>query len=256
MPRWLPTLISLALSLLLHLSVLGPWLVFAWDELDVLDDIGEDGPDDASMGDGDLGQGGAEQLPLETPSVPVEISMYVPPPPARSSTPAPKSTETVNEQPTGTTQQEGTDQGEATPVSSGSPDNSGVKGKPPRGKRKPCDPVEEITKLGERKWRVERSLIDYYAHHLKELDRQAATKTMRGEDGKAIGVRVYVPRCSILRKVGFRNGDIIHSVNGRKVATVPQAVASWLALRKKKDFEVELTRKDGREVTFRYRVIK
>jgi len=256
MPRWLPTLISLALSLLLHLSVLGPWLAIVWNELDILDDIGEEGPDDASMGDGELGQGGADELPLEAPSVPVEISMYVPPPPKPKVSPTSATTKPVEEESSSTTEQEGSAEGEAVPVSSGNPDNSGIKGKPPRGNRKPCDPVEEINKLADRKWQVERSIIDYYAHHLKELDRQAATKTMRNKDGKAIGVRVYLPRCSILRKVGFRNGDIIHSVNGRKIGTVPQAVASWLALRKKQDFKVELTRKDGSKETFRYRVIK
>ncbi len=138
----------------------------------------------------------------------------------------------------------------------GAAENSGVTGRPPRGKRKPCDPLEEVTQLGPQKWRVERSIVDYYASHLRELDRQAVTKTMKDDKGKPFGVRVYLPRCSDLRSGGLKNGDIITSVNGKKVATLPQAIKTWMQVRNKSNIKVAITRKDGSEVVFQYKIAK
>ena len=103
---------------------------------------------------------------------------------------------------------------------------------------------------------MERDIVDYYASHLRELDRQAVTKTYKDDKGKKVGVRVHLPRCSVLRFGGLKNGDIIRSVNGKKVATLPQAVKTWLAVRNKSKIKVEITRKDGSEIVHHYRIVK
>ncbi len=129
---------------------------------------------------------------------------------------------------------------------------TGAPGHKPRGARKPCDPYEEITSLGPQRWQVERALIDWYATHLNELDTQVGVVTHKGADGKPDGARLFLPRCSVLRQVGMRHGDIVHSVNGRRVATLPDAVGAYLVLRTQQDITVEISRKNGDPATFRY----
>ena len=60
----------------------------------------------------------------------------------------------------------------------------------------------------------------------------------------------------MLRSGGLKNGDIITSVNGKKVATLPQAIKTWMKVRNKSNIKVAITRKDGSEVVFSYKIVK
>ena len=128
----------------------------------------------------------------------------------------------------------------------------GQAGAPPRGKKKPCEKIEEVTALGDKRWRVERSLLDWYATHLRELERQVGVSSYRDEDGKRGGAKLYLPRCSVLRQGGMQNGDVVRTINGRKVNTIAQGVATWLAVRGQKTITVELTRRNGEELVHTY----
>ena len=108
--------------------------------------------------------------------------------------------------------------------------------------------------LNAAKWRVERDLVDYYATHLRELDRQAGVGMHKNEAGETDGARMYLPRCSVLRQAGIKNGDIIHTINGRKVTSVGEAIAAYLVLRHEDNLHVALTRKTGEQLTLHYRM--
>lgn len=251
--RQLTTLaVCLLLSLLVHASAAAPYLTWAFTEPPEVS--GEGGPEDRAVGDGAVGDG-APMPAMQSPPVPVQISMYVeaapapiePPPRPTTKTDPPQSAST---QGSSQADRRGTEEVEKP----GKPDNSGVAGSPAPGKKSACDPDDRIVKLGSHHWRIERDLVDYYASHLRELDRQASSSSHKNEAGKADGVLIYLTKCSILRHGGMRNGDIIHTVNGRKVTNIANAVTTYLALRKERNLTVEITRRNGKQVTHKYRL--
>lgn len=242
--------LALALSLLLHLGVAMPWV--AWRHFSMeLDSPGEEGTEP-----GQAGNDGGELVSLATP---VQVSLYKEP---RKSRPPAEKPPTTDQAGAGGVPSGG-EGGPTEAVESAAPTGAvaerrvlreGVQGKPPRGKKKPCEPIEEVVALGEDRWRIERDLMDWYATHLRELEKQVGVSSHRGDDGKRDGARLYLPRCSVLRQGGLLNGDVIHTVNGRKVNTVAQGVATWLAVRNNKTIVVELSRKDGTPRTHTYKL--
>lgn len=273
--RTAPGMFSMLLSVLLHASVAVPYIVWHWPDPSAIGEDVEDGP----LGDGLIGDGQPPPpaaVPLQQPLGPVRVALYTPPPPEAVEAPeAPETPEVPEEPPEPETSPEPPPTTPSTrpPVAStppatpppepsteppdpGDPDNSGVVGQPaPQGQREPCDEVTEVTRIDNTSWQVKRDIIDYYASHLRQLDRQAGTATARGREGVPIGVRVYLPRCSVLRAVGLRNKDIILSINDRPVSTLPQAIKTWLALRNESNITVRIRRKGVGPVTHTYRIV-
>ena len=245
-------LLAALLSVLLHVVVLGPSLgdfVFApdWEQAGA-----EDGAEVFAS------SGGGELAALTEP---VQVALYQEPvkaAPVTSSSP-----KAAAEAPAATEAATGSDTSRETPSvsdnrsskeSSGSAKTEGS-GKPPRGRKKACEELEEITQLSDTSWRVERDLLDWYATHLRELDRLAGVVTYE-EDGVPAGARLWLPRCSHLKQGGFKHGDIVRSVNGRPIYTIPQGVKAWIAERKAKKLTVVLTRRNGEERTHTYHLKK
>ena len=75
------------------------------------------------------------------------------------------------------------------------------------------------------------------------------------EEGDIVGFRVRRIKCgSVLHQAGIRNGDVVRSINGRPVTTIPQALSAYRKLRRKRKLEVELTRRSGEAVSLRYKL--
>ncbi|MEL6344569.1 MAG: PDZ domain-containing protein [Myxococcota bacterium] len=128
-------------------------------------------------------------------------------------------------------------------------------GRNKRRRRRPCvDGVDSIQAMGGDRYTVERDLVDYYSRDLKEAARLAYVHWHR-QDGEIVGFRVRRIRCgSVLHQAGFRNGDVIHSINGKPVTSIPQALMAYRKLRRKKRLQVDVTRRDGSSVQLRYRL--
>lgn len=250
-------LLAWALSFALHVAGALPLVVYT-RFAHLYDLAGEDGPED----DRPTGDEGGPLLPV---AVPVQVSVYTErarastPPAAAAPRPAPSTSKTATGTADKAVEGEATEGGpamanqrEARLAETRTLKEGTSQGAPPRGKKKPCEQIEEIVKLDETTWRVERDLLDWYATHLRELEKQVGVSSYRDEDGKRGGARLYLPRCSVLRQGGMRNGDVVRTVNGRKVNTVAQGVATWLAVRGQKTVVVELTRKEGQDLVHTY----
>lgn len=121
-------------------------------------------------------------------------------------------------------------------------------------KRSCLEETDSVAELGPNRYRVERDLIDYYSSHLKEAAKLAYVHWYR-EDGEIKGFRVRRIRCgNVLHQAGFRNGDVILSINGRSVTTIPQALLAYRKLRRKKQLRVEVIRRDGAAVKLHYKL--
>ncbi len=125
-----------------------------------------------------------------------------------------------------------------------------------RKRARDCKPdVPQIRSTGASRWDVERDLIDRYARDLKAASRLASVSWAHDARGRVIGFQVHRVRCgSPLHEAGFKNGDLVTQINGRKVRTVPQALAAYVALRIKRKLRVRGTRRDGQSLDLRYRL--
>ena len=126
--------------------------------------------------------------------------------------------------------------------------------KPSRRKRNCEEGTDAITKVSANRYEVERDLVDYYTHDISEAMTLAAVYWYR-EDGDIVGFRIRRIKCgSVLHQAGIRNGDVVRSINGRPVTTIPQALSAYRKLRRKRKLEVELIRRSGEAVSLRYKL--
>jgi hypothetical protein len=109
---------------------------------------------------------------------------------------------------------------------------------------KKCDePVPGIEHVYGDRYRVEREVLEKYTT-VQEAMKLASVNWYRNEDGKIEGFKLYRVRCgSPLTQVGLRSGDVIISVNGRQVRTLPQAFAAVRKVKKHDVIRVQLMRK-------------
>lgn len=246
-----------ALSVLFHLSLLAPVIAVQLLGAEL------DSPGEGTDNEGPVGNNGGDVAPaappLEAPAHPVQVSVYEGPPPAAAPAPPPTAAPGSSpKKPASTSSAAPPPQsrlkGEGDPDATGDAKRDGTMGKPPRGKRKPCEPIEEIVQVSDSKWKVERDMVDWYATHLRELEKQAGVGVHKDKaTGERDGAKLYLPRCSILKQAGFKNGDVIRSVNGQPVYSIAQGIKVYLKLRKTKNVTIELTRK-GQPLTQKYRL--
>lgn len=115
------------------------------------------------------------------------------------------------------------------------------------------EPSGYIESTGTNTYDVDKALIDTYVDDLDAASRLAWTAWHSGSDGEVDGFSVRRIRCgSPLHEAGFRNGDVVHSVNGREIQSIPDAMRAYRKVKRKDTLKVDLTRKDGssRELRF------
>lgn len=123
-----------------------------------------------------------------------------------------------------------------------------------RGRKCEPDPIPQIRKVADDRFRVRREIIKEYTKNFGKLNSLGWSRTHRGDDGKADGMSVGGVRCNNdLHRAGIRSGDVIHSVNGHKVRNLVQALAVYGKVRKDRVLRVEITRR-GKPRTLTYRI--
>jgi hypothetical protein len=130
-------------------------------------------------------------------------------------------------------------------------------GKPMGKGKQPTCPVNDddgIERVDTHTYTVEREVVDYYAKHLKELNKLGSVRAHEDADGRAAGFRLGMGRCSLLRKGGLRSGDVVADVDGIRVNDLFGAVAAYFKLRHRDRIEVHVIRK-GQPITLRYTLV-
>lgn len=211
------------------------------------------------------------QAPKETPDPDAEIDPDAPPTPKNKEepvleqnsdkgTPQPKRAEPqekVTQRPSGTmtagAHRSGTSTkgaGNAEGGVLGPADQEGGK-----GKAQQCLPEnKDIKTINANKWRVKRSLVDYYVNHLNAAQKLAWTSWVEF-NGERQGFRVRRIRCgNDLHQLGFRNKDVITHVNDVPVTSLGEAVQAYMKLRKKNVLTVTIKRR-GAVRTHTYKLV-
>ena len=76
----------------------------------------------------------------------------------------------------------------------------------------------------------------------------------RGPDGQIDGYRLSgIRRNSLGEKLGIRNGDIVHAVNGQALTSMQGAMSAYTSLQNESSFSFEVTRR-GQKMKLDYSV--
>jgi len=127
---------------------------------------------------------------------------------------------------------------------------------PKKAKRsKRCDAAPDqpmIDEVGPQHYAVDRDLVKSYTRSLKRLNELGWSKPHEGPDGRKDGMFIGGVKCgSDLHIAGLRSGDVVHTVNGRKVKSFAQALLVYQAVRNDDRVVVEVTRR-GKRRTLTY----
>ena len=122
-----------------------------------------------------------------------------------------------------------------------------------RGKK--CLPeTDGIVQVDASTWRIDGGIVDYYVKHINQAKKLASVGWNRGTDGKIDGFKVRRMRCgNVLRQAGLENGDVIQSINGKSVRSIPAAIAAYTKLRSKNVLRLTVSR-DGQILHIKYKL--
>jgi hypothetical protein len=149
-------------------------------------------------------------------------------------------------------------EGEGTGAGDGEGAGKGQKAraKPKRNRRNTgCNaPHPNIRKGDDGVLEVDRLIVDRYTKNLETFMRLGYSRP-HDEDGYK-GWYISGFSCvSVVHKAGFRRGDVLLAVNGKKTRSWIGVFMMYQKLKNKEDFEVQLVRK-GEPMTLRFRVVE
>lgn len=121
---------------------------------------------------------------------------------------------------------------------------------PSRGskEREPDKEVEGVTSTGDNKFVVDRSLVEQALENPEGLARQVRVSPHKGPDGEIDGYRLSgIRRNSLMDKLGIKNGDIVHSVNGKELTSTSAAMEAYSSMSSSSSFSFDITRRNKRQ---------
>lgn len=118
----------------------------------------------------------------------------------------------------------------------------------PKGKKGKADEDDGVTKEGPNKFIVDQALVDKIMQNPEELYSQVRAVPHKGPGGEVDGYRLSgIRRRSVFNKLGIKNGDVIHSVNGRPLDSMANAMDAYQSLGSQRSFTFEVSRKNERQ---------
>lgn len=114
-----------------------------------------------------------------------------------------------------------------------------------KSKGKRCvEPVDGIVRVHGERYTIERPVISQYTGSISQaMGLVSGVRWHKNSRGKTDGFRLFGVRCgSPLAQVGIRSGDVIHTINGRKVKSIPQAFTAVRKLSRHDAIRVEGSR--------------
>lgn len=114
--------------------------------------------------------------------------------------------------------------------------------------RASTDSDEEVSQEGENKYVVDSSLLEDILKNPEQLATQIRAVPHKGTDGKIDGYRLSgIRRNSFFDKIGVKNGDIVHSVNGSELTSMSAAMQAYQGLQNESSFDFEITRRNQKQ---------
>ncbi|MEE2749835.1 MAG: type II secretion system protein GspC [Myxococcota bacterium] len=101
---------------------------------------------------------------------------------------------------------------------------------------------------------VERSLLDDAMENMDKLATQVRVVPHKGSGGEIDGYRLSaIRRGTLFDKLGIKNGDIVHTVNGQALTSTSEAMSAYQGLQNDSSFTFEITRRNKKK-TLSYQI--
>lgn len=93
---------------------------------------------------------------------------------------------------------------------------------------------------------VERSYLETLLINPGGLAKQARLVPKNDDEGRMLGLKLYGIRPgSFFKALGFKNGDMVRSINGHALGSMEQTLELYTKLRREKTYTLELERRGG-----------
>jgi general secretion pathway protein C len=111
-----------------------------------------------------------------------------------------------------------------------------------------------VEKAGETKFTIDQETFDKILENPDKLAGQIRAVPHTDESGKVDGYRLSgIRRSSLFRKLGIKNGDVVHSVNGNDLTNMSSALSAFESLQNERNFNFEVTTRKQKK-TYEYEV--
>jgi general secretion pathway protein C len=108
-----------------------------------------------------------------------------------------------------------------------------------------------IKKISDNEYEIDRSLVDELLENPMAVAKGARI-VPSVKNGKANGFKLYAIRpSSVYAKLGMKNGDTIHAVNGFDLTTPDKALEVYSKVKESNNLEINVTRR-GKSVSIKY----
>ena len=111
-----------------------------------------------------------------------------------------------------------------------------------------------VNKISDTKFEIDQSVIDGAMGDFEKLATQVRVTPHKGADGEIDGYRLSaIRKGSLFEKLGIKNGDIVHGVNGNTLTSTEAAMGVYNTLKNEKSFTFDISRRNQRQ-TMEYSV--
>lgn len=111
-----------------------------------------------------------------------------------------------------------------------------------------------VKKDGETKFTIDQETFDKILENPDKLAGQIRAVPHTDDSGKVDGYRLSgIRRSSLFRKLGIKNGDVVHSVNGNELTSMSSALSAFESLQSERNFNFEVTSRKKKK-TYEYEV--
>ena len=127
-------------------------------------------------------------------------------------------------------------------------DSKGVEPAARGGSRRDSDSdADGIEKQSDDEYTVPQSVVDNALEDLDKLASQVRVRPHRDSDGNVDGYRLSaIRRGTLLDKLGIKNGDIVHEVNGYQLNSSSGAMTAFQSLQSESSFQFDVSRRNRR----------
>ncbi|NOY27622.1 MAG: PDZ domain-containing protein, partial [Oligoflexia bacterium] len=116
------------------------------------------------------------------------------------------------------------------------------------------DSEDGVEKVSDTKFIVDADLIEEAMKNPEKLASQIRVSPHKDASGTIDGYRLSgIRRNSLFKKLGIKNGDVVHAVNGQSLTSMSSAMSAYESLQNDKNFSFDVTRRNKRN-TYEYEI--
>lgn len=105
-----------------------------------------------------------------------------------------------------------------------------------------------VEKTGDNKYQVDQSVLDDALNNFEKLAGQLRAVPHKDASGNVDGFRLSaIRKGSVFDKLGIKNGDVVHAVNGTALTSTEGALSTYQTLKNERTFTFDITRRNQRQ---------